>query len=55
MPNINEGDTVVLRGTVTIINCDFITVKIPGYGYPITVRADFVAGVEKAKPAKDRD
>ena len=46
---IVEGDTVLLRGEVTRVSDDGrdITVRVRGYGIPLTVNRDHVQAVEK--------
>lgn len=46
---IVEGDTVILHGEVTRVSDDGrdITVRVRGYGIPLTVNRDHVQSVEK--------
>lgn len=53
MARIKVGDTVVIEAKVSHVSKDGseVTIRIPHYGYPVTVPVNSVAGVV-AKPAK---
>ena len=53
---IVEGDTVLLRGEVTRVSDDGrdITVRVRGYGIPLTVNRDHVQAVEKVPVTRQR-
>jgi hypothetical protein len=49
-PTLGEGDTISMQGEVTIVHDDGrVTVWLHGYDYPITVRAEHISLVAKAK------
>ena len=47
------GDPVVLRGEVTRVDGDEVTVKISGSDHPLTLRSVFVEAIER-RPAERR-
>ena len=53
---IREGDNVLVRAEVTRISEDGVevTVRLSAFGYPITLRTDFVERVEKRPPVRAR-
>ena len=53
MANIKVGDTVTIEAKVSHVSKDGseVTIRIPHYGYPVTVPVNSLAEVE-AKPAK---
>ena len=53
---IVEGDTVILRGEVTRVSDDGrdITVRVRGYGIPLTVNRNHVQSVEKIPVTRRR-
>lgn len=53
MPNIKVGDTVTIEAKVSHVSKDGseVTIRIPHYGYPVTIPVNSVADVA-AKPAK---
>jgi hypothetical protein len=56
MPKIDEGDTVVIRATVERVSDDGaeITVRLPLYGYPVTIPINAVSKIEKAAPVQGK-
>ena len=57
MAKIKEGDTVVIEATVSLVSKDGseVTIRIPHYGYPVTVPVNSVAAVKAAAPAPVRE
>ena len=53
---IVEGDTVLLRGEATRVSDDGrdITVRVRGYGIPLTVNRNHVQAVEKVPVTRRR-
>ena len=53
MSKIKVGDTMVIEATVSLVSKDRseVTIRIPHYGYPVTVPVNSVTAVE-AKPEK---
>jgi preprotein translocase subunit YajC len=55
MAKLTEGDTVGLTGEVTRINDDgAVTVRLHGFGTPITLRAEHLSLVAKKGPNSKR-
>lgn len=57
MAKIKEGDTVVIEATVSLVSKDGseMTIRIPHYGYPVTVPVNSVTAVKAAAPAPVRE
>ena len=48
MPKLSEGDTIALQGEVTLVHDDDrVTVRLHGYGVPVTVRVEHLNIVKK--------
>jgi hypothetical protein len=54
---IAQHDIVTIRAEVTRVSEDGkdITIRLPGFGYPVTIKASNVESVEKIKSLRSRD